>query len=306
VVKPLEVIVVDDCSTDDTAARVEVLVVRYPGIVKLVRAPRNGGPARTRNLGAAVARGEYYFFIDSDTQMLPDTLKNFLERIRDADAVSGIYDPEPLNAGATPRYKAYLLHYLFRREGVFEHDVFIASSAGIRARVFHALGGFDENLAWSMDVENEEFGNRIAIKHRLLMDPSVNVRHHFPGPGKLTRTYFHRVSLWMERAVVRFRFDRGGSASRRVGLSTACAPGALLTCPLAWLSPWLAAVPALLLVCYLAGYGGYFAYVARKRPLFVPVALLLNLYFSSVITLGAAYGALRVLTGTARVPLGRA
>jgi glycosyltransferase involved in cell wall biosynthesis len=302
-IKPLEVIVVDDCSLDGSAAIVEGLAVRYPGIVKLVRASGNGGPARARNLGARAARGEYYFFVDSDTQILPDTLKRFLERIRDADAVSGIYHPEPLNVGATPRYKAYLLHYLFAREGVFEHDVFIASSAGIRADVFHALGGFNETLAWSMDVENEEFGNRIAVKHRLIMDPSVNVRHHFPGPRKLTRTYFHRVSLWMERAIVRLRFDRGGSASRRVGVSTASAPGALLTYPLVWLNPWLGVVPALLLACYLAGYGGYFAYVARKRPFFLPMALLLNLYFSSVITAGAAYGALRVLTGTGRVPM---
>src|SRR5256885_987970 len=70
-VKPLEVIVVDDCSTDDTAALVDKLAQRYPGVVRLIRAPVNAGPARARNIGAAAAKGEYYFFVDSDTAMLP-------------------------------------------------------------------------------------------------------------------------------------------------------------------------------------------------------------------------------------------
>ena len=304
-VKPLEVIVVDDCSTDDTAAIVETLSARHPHVVRLIRTPANAGPASTRNAGGAAARGTYYFFMDSDTEMMPDTLRHFLRRIPEADAVSGIYHPEPLNGGAVPRYKAYLLAYLFDREGVFHHDVFIASSAGIRAEVFKALGGFNEHLPWGVDVENEEFGHRIAERHRLLMDPSINVRHHFPGFGKLTRTYFNRVSLWMELFLRRLRFEKGGSATMGIGLSAAAAAATIVTLPLAWIGWELALVPALFFSGYLIGYAGYFAYVARRRPSFLAAAVALNYWFSVILAVGAGYGTLRVLTGTGRLPAGR-
>jgi glycosyltransferase involved in cell wall biosynthesis len=300
-VKPLEVIVIDDCSTDDTASIVEAVIARHPGVVKLIRAPVNAGPACARNLGASVAKGVYFFFIDSDTVMLPDTLENFLKRIQECDAVSGIYHPEPLNEGTAPRYKAYQLAYFFGCRGVFEHDVFIASSAGIRAEVFHATGGFNEKLPWGMDVENEEFGNRIAAKYRILMDPSVNVRHHFPGFGKLTQTYFHRVSLWMELFLKRGRFEKGGNATMGTGLSTAAAAAAALTLPLPWLHPTLWPVPAFFFVWHIAGYAGYFRYVARRRPTFLVAAFILNYWFSLVLTAGAGYGAIRGLIGVGRV-----
>jgi glycosyltransferase involved in cell wall biosynthesis len=300
-VRPLEVIVVDDCSIDDTATIVEKLAASHPGIVRLIRASINAGPARARNIGAAAATGNYYFFIDSDTAMLADTLHNFLRRIPEADAVSGIYHPEPLNDGAVPRYKAYQLAYFFGQRGVFDHDVFVASSAGIRSRVFHDVGGFDERLPWGMDVENEEFGNRIVKKYRILMDPSVNVRHHFPGFGKLTLTYFHRVSLWMELFLKRGSFEKGGNATLGTGLSTAAAAAAIASLPLLWLHPALWLVPAFFLIWHVGGYAGYFIYVARRRPSFLATTFVLNYWFSIVLAAGASYGVLRRLTATGRL-----
>jgi glycosyltransferase involved in cell wall biosynthesis len=300
--KPREIIVVDDCSSDDTAAIVEGIAARRPGIVRLIRVPVNAGPARARNLGAAAAEGEYLFFVDSDTAMLSDTLQNFLLRTKEADAVSGIYHPEPLSEGAVPRYKAYLLAYFFGRRGVFDHDVFIASSAGIRASVFRDLGGFDENLPWGMDVENEEFGNRIVLKYRLLMDPAVNVRHHFPGMIKLTRTYFRRVSLWMELFLRRGHFEKGGNATMGTGLSTAAAAASVVAVPLLWVHPILGVVPVSFLIWHIVGYAGYFVYVVRQRPSFVLTAFILNYWFSIVLAAGAAYGLLRVVTGMSRLP----
>lgn len=302
VVKPLEVIVVDDCSTDGTARTVEALVARHPNEIKLIRSPRNAGPARARNIGASAARGEYFFFVDSDTTLLPDTLKNFLRRIPDADAVSGIYHEEPLNDCAAARYKAYLIAYLFGRVSVFPYDVFVSSSAGIRPDVFKALGGFNEQMPWGMDVENEDFGHRIAARYRLLMDPSITVRHHFPEFGKFTRTYFSRVSLWMELFLRRRRFEQSGATTMGTGFSTAAAAAATVTLPLIWLDSVLALVPGILFASHVVGYAGYFGYVARRRPSFLATAFVFNYWFSLVLAAGAAYGVMRVLTGTGQVP----
>jgi glycosyltransferase involved in cell wall biosynthesis len=58
---PFEVIVVDDGSTDDTAA----LLARYGGAVRVLRQD-NGGIAAARNTGVAAARGRFIAFHDSD------------------------------------------------------------------------------------------------------------------------------------------------------------------------------------------------------------------------------------------------
>ena len=98
----------------------EELASQFPDLVKVVALDENGGPTKARNAGAKIAAGYYYFFLDSDTRMFPDTLERFSHRIPDADAVSGIYHFEPLNDEACARYKAILTYYMFAREGVID------------------------------------------------------------------------------------------------------------------------------------------------------------------------------------------
>lgn len=71
-----EVIVVDDASTDATAAIVEVLAVRDPRVV-LLRQPRNAGANAARNAGLDRATGDLIAFQDSDDVWVPD----FVERL---------------------------------------------------------------------------------------------------------------------------------------------------------------------------------------------------------------------------------
>lgn len=77
----LEIIVVDDGATDDTAQIVDEYVQEYPDIVRLVR-KENGGYGTTVNTSIALARGTYYKLLDGDdwvdTQAL-DALMNTLK-----------------------------------------------------------------------------------------------------------------------------------------------------------------------------------------------------------------------------------
>lgn len=70
----VEVIVVDDASTDRTASIVEERAAADPH-VRLVTSPRNGGPAVARNSGIAAARGEWIAILDADDAFLPDRLR---------------------------------------------------------------------------------------------------------------------------------------------------------------------------------------------------------------------------------------
>jgi glycosyltransferase involved in cell wall biosynthesis len=80
----LEVIVVDDGSRDGTAERAEA-ALRGAGLShQVLRQPENGGPARARNRGVAVARGEYVAFLDADDEWLPGKVARQVE-ILDAD-----------------------------------------------------------------------------------------------------------------------------------------------------------------------------------------------------------------------------
>ena len=304
---PLEVLVVDDCSTDKSPDVIARIAAAHPNKVRLVRMKQNAGPACARNAGAREARGEFYFFLDSDTRMLPEALDTFVNRISCSDAVVGVYDAQPLNPGVTPLYKALLNHYFFSRKGVIPYEVFDSSRAGIRSDVFHAVGGFNERLQWGMDYENEDLGYRLTKEYTILLDPKIAVQHHFPGFAKLARTYFFRVALWMEVFASRLKFESGGVTSVGTGISSGALLAALSFAVLSILPlPYttaLAMAAGVMFLTYLVGYAGFLGYVARRKPQFLLPALILNMFFTAVIGAGAAFGLLRVLSGRFNISL---
>jgi hypothetical protein len=68
--RPIEIIIVDDGSTDDTAAVADALAREHADVVKAIHIA-NGGPGLAREAGRCVARGEYIQHLDSDDILLP-------------------------------------------------------------------------------------------------------------------------------------------------------------------------------------------------------------------------------------------
>jgi teichuronic acid biosynthesis glycosyltransferase TuaG len=77
----IELLVVDDASPDGTAAVVRERAERDPR-VRLIRQPRNGGPAATRTAAVAEARGGLVAFLDGDDLWLPEKLALQVEHLR--------------------------------------------------------------------------------------------------------------------------------------------------------------------------------------------------------------------------------
>jgi len=69
-----EHVLVDDGSTDDSAAIVEAAVRQDPRIW-LLRTPCNGGPVAARNMAIEAARGRFIAFLDADDLWLPEKLQ---------------------------------------------------------------------------------------------------------------------------------------------------------------------------------------------------------------------------------------
>lgn len=84
--RDLEVVVVDDCSTDDSAAVVSAFAQRDPR-VSLIRMPHNhGAPAAPRNAGVAAARGTWVAFLDADDVWHPRKLELQMQALREQGA----------------------------------------------------------------------------------------------------------------------------------------------------------------------------------------------------------------------------
>ena len=81
--EPIEVIVVDDGSTDSTAA-----IVEHYG-VRLIRRP-NGGQGAAKNTGVAAARGELVAFLDHDDLWAPHKIGRQVEALAEAPGAAGV------------------------------------------------------------------------------------------------------------------------------------------------------------------------------------------------------------------------
>ncbi|MCG5516394.1 MULTISPECIES: glycosyltransferase family 2 protein [unclassified Ectothiorhodospira] len=80
----VEVIVVDDCSPDQST--LALAKARWPGVSWLFT-PQNSGAGAARNVGLAHAQGEYLVFADSDDEFLPGAFDFFDEHVRAGDEV---------------------------------------------------------------------------------------------------------------------------------------------------------------------------------------------------------------------------
>ena len=80
--RPIEIVAVDDCSTDETYKALTRLSATHSEL-RVFRNPSNGGVAVSRNRIVAEAKGEFVVFFDDDDESLPDRVDAQLQRILD-------------------------------------------------------------------------------------------------------------------------------------------------------------------------------------------------------------------------------
>jgi glycosyltransferase involved in cell wall biosynthesis len=267
---PLEVVVVDDASTDDTARIAE----RYP--VKLIRHDTSGGAAVARNRGAREASGEILFFTDHDCLIQPGAVDRAVDALRrEGDViVGGTYTLVPYDSQRfSASFQSLHVHYFETKHR--EPDYVAAHALAVSRELFLRVGGFEEADSFAV---RDGFGKDVQLchrarsaGHRILADPSIQVQHIFGFNFRLSLlNAFSKSRLWTNMALADGSLVvDSGSASTEMKLS---APTLLLgvTAGVAGAigqSAPLAAVGGILVLASVALNTPFYSFIRRARGL---------------------------------------
>jgi glycosyltransferase involved in cell wall biosynthesis len=173
---PVEVIVVDDGSTDDTRER---LVTREDRIRYVYQS--NGGPSKARNRGINEAQGDLIAFLDADDQWLPDKLQKQWKSLQanpDTCLVHTdlyrLYEP---SGAIVHKYRDRKRFSGYCYNEFFWGNALLTSSVLVTRRCLEEIGKFDEEIGYAEDLD---LWIRIARYFPLsyVVEPLVLYREH--------------------------------------------------------------------------------------------------------------------------------
>lgn len=169
----VEIIVVDDGSTDGTAD------VAASHDCRLIRSPQNVGAARAKNMGAEQATGEVLFFTDADVLVPRQGLVYVFDDLQDPSVtgVVGLLGRECPYPNFGSQFKNLWMHFTYLRQPR-RVGLFYTSAAAIRRETFLREGGFDANYHGASVTEDIELGQRL-LEHgcTVIMDKRLAVIH---------------------------------------------------------------------------------------------------------------------------------
>ncbi len=260
-----EVILVDNGSTDGTPSLVRT---QFPD-VRVVCLEENRGFAAANNAGARLATGEWLVLMNSDAEILPDTMAQLEALLREHPTV-GVLGGQLLNSDGSLQTSLLLAKPVSQFEAAHQNEE-ILDVAGIvgafmvvRNDLWRALGGMDEGFFFYFE-ETDLCQRASRAGARVCWSPRVRILHHGGGSsGKFnprTRVEFH-ASLYhswrkemspaafrrcQRRMALRFLFNATGNlmiclltlgllrgARRRLAVYTRLLCWHFLGCPDGW------------------------------------------------------------------------
>lgn len=171
--KSMEIIVINDASTDDSFKIVQERYGKVPNMV-FIQNKENLGLGETRNIGLRAARGKYVYFIDSDDALLPDCFRVLYDvaEYQQADVVhmSSFYVPEIEDFCHVERVAATL-----HREPLFQKNlsVKISDDPVWRLREGYAKQKFAV-MTW-LNLYRREF----LLENKLFFSPIIHEDNPF-------------------------------------------------------------------------------------------------------------------------------
>ncbi len=208
---PLEVVIVDNASSDETPA----LLRRIAG-ARVVVNGENRGFLRAVNQAARRCRGRHLLLLNNDAELLPGSLEAAIETLesgRDVGAVGGrlvLPDGTLQEAGSIVWNDGSCLGYgrgqaPDRPEFMFRRDVDYCSGAFLLTprALFEELGGFDEDFAPAYYEEADYCLRLWRTGRRVVYEPRATVLHHefasSPSMAHAVRMQAERRALFVRK-----------------------------------------------------------------------------------------------------------
>ncbi len=264
-----EIIVVDDCSTDEPSAVCGEFAGQLP--LRTVALKARSGPASARNRGAVQARHPYLLFLDADVLLPARAIGFFRETIdlythrADIAGALGCYSEDIPSSGFFSNFKNLATSYLYRiteTQSPFVHTAMLL----VRREVLDTVGGFEEGL---FKAEDFKLGMSLGSRgYRFVIDWRIQGIHL-----KEYGLWDILVEDWQRiRALRQLRADRKEKAfsfrAHRLGriLSLGLPGPILLLLGLSAVWGWLPAQWALLLFGVFVGANfSFLSYLRRHR-----------------------------------------
>lgn len=185
--EPLEIVIVDDGSTEPVAeSRFRGPSGGEPAAIRLLRQPPRG-PAAARNLGIREARGSLVLFLGDDVLPSPGLLSRHLalhQRSGDSVAVLGIADlaPQLTRTPFTRWWRRWNFRYDLLMTGarMADYSFFYTNNLSLRRSFLITNGMFDEEFP-SAAYEDSELGFRLVNRGlQIIFDPLAKAEHWHP------------------------------------------------------------------------------------------------------------------------------
>jgi glycosyltransferase involved in cell wall biosynthesis len=203
----LELVIVDDASTDRSTVEIQQMVGGLPEI-KFIQLKRNLGNCAAFNRGLALATGEYIVDFSTDDVMMPDRIEKQVNFFKTLDETYGVVFTDVLYIDENSRPIQKHFDYLFTKKLINKipsGDVYAdllqtyyvsSPSMLVKRDVFDALQGYDETLAyedfdfWIRSSRNFKYAflNETLTKVRRV-DHSLSRKAYTKGDAQLHSTY---------------------------------------------------------------------------------------------------------------------
>lgn len=188
--RPDEIVVVDNCSTDGTAA---ALRERHPDVV-LVEMPHDRkGACETFNIGFRTATGDAVAIMDDDVVATPEWLEVLEAALLSEPPTTALVSSRVIEPGMPEAYQRAEV-----ARGRYYAATFRGCGTLARASVLAAAGGYDERF-FIYGNERDLAARVLAAGHRILQLPDAVIHHATPFGMKAGKRslYYHVRNFWL-------------------------------------------------------------------------------------------------------------
>lgn len=188
----VQLIVVDDASTDESATIIRQLVVQHPAI-EFLSLPQNLGNCKAFNKGLSLAKGEYIIDFAADDVLLPNRIDAGVKTLQNAGPDYGVHfsDAEWIDEAGKHLYfhSDRFPHITIPQGDVYKELIsryFICPPTMMFTQeVINSLGGYDESLTY----EDFDFWIRSSRKFNYVYAPQVLVKKRLTSTAMANRQF---------------------------------------------------------------------------------------------------------------------